>query len=464
MPVPAVEPPADEDLLNFLYMCPVGVLRTTADGAVRMINPQAAQLLLPLLRTPVLENLFDALENCAPEMRDMAARFTGASGAICDQHRIFVSNSGPGPRVVACSLLKINDDCLMAVLQDVTRQVEQERLIRQSEAMFAALMAGVRDFALFSLNENGEIDSWNKSSERLCGFRPADVVGHDLAVLSLANQARADNVGEQVAEAGREGWSLRDRWCARRDGSRFWCQMMVAADRERDSDAEGANALVGDPAAAVDGRSPIAGFAVVLRDVTERHVTGEQLHRLLTTDFLTGALNRGRFFELAEIAIARHQQTGLPISALMLDLDHFKTVNDCFGHAAGDVVLRRVVEICQAQLRGRDVLARIGGEEFAVLLPDTTLPDALRIAERICRSVPRELVLPVGGCLEGTPRPSSPLGISIGCAALNASVVGVDALLKAADSALYAAKRAGRRASERRRSGERGGEPGMTRR
>ncbi len=444
MPDPAVALEVDEDLLNFIYMCPVGLLRTTAGGAVQMINPEAAQLLLPLMRKPVLENLFDALEGFAPELRNMAARFSGASGSICEQHRIFVSSSGPGPRVLACSLLKINADCLMAVLQDVTSQVEQERQIRQSEAMFAALMAGVRDFALFSLDDKGKIDSWNRSSERLSGFTQADVVGHDLAVLSVPNQARADNVNEQVAEAVREGWSLRDRWCARRDGSRFWCQMMVAADRELDGDVKAAPAVVGEPAAVVDSHSPIAGFAVVLRDVTERHVTGEQLHRLLTTDFLTGAVNRGRFFELAEIEISRQQQTGLPIAALMLDLDHFKLVNDCFGHAAGDAVLQRVVDVCQAQLRGRDVLARLGGEEFAVLLPDTALPDAMRIAERICRSIPKDVVLPVGGCIEGTPRQPGPMGISIGCAALSASVVGIDALLKAADTALYAAKRAGR--------------------
>jgi diguanylate cyclase (GGDEF)-like protein len=183
---------------------------------------------------------------------------------------------------------------------------------------------------------------------------------------------------------------------------------------------------------------------VVLRDATEQHVSGEQLHRLLTTDYLTGAANRGYFFKLAEIELARHKQQGLPVSALMLDMDHFKAVNDCFGHAGGDVVLQRFVEVCRAQLRGRDVLARVGGEEFAVLLPDTTLPNALLIAEQICRSVPTDIVLPGGNCLGGMPWQSGPIGVSIGCAALDASVMGIDALLKAADAALYAAKRAGR--------------------
>jgi diguanylate cyclase (GGDEF)-like protein/PAS domain S-box-containing protein len=443
MPDPSETSAQDEELLRFLYMCPVGVLRTTADGNVQMMNPEAAQLLLPLTRKPLLQNLFDALESCAPELRGMADRFAAESGSICELHRIVVSSSGPGPQVVACSLLKINADCLMAVLQDVTKQVEQERQIRQSEAMFAALLAGVRDFALFSLDEKGNIDSWNKSCERQTGFTPADVIGHDLGVLSLPGKARADNVAEQVAEAVREGWSLRDRRFVRRDGS-FWGQIMVAADREMDSFTESGSAGAIESGTAVNIHSPIAGFAVVLRDVSERHVTGEQLHRLLTTDYLTGALNRGRFFELAEIEISRRTKPGPPISALMLDVDHFKAVNDCFGHAAGDALLKRLVEVCRAQLRGRDVLARMGGEEFAVLLPDTELADALLVAERICRSVPRDIVLPVGSCLSGTAWSSGPIGVSIGCAALNASIEGIDDLLKAADTALYAAKRAGR--------------------
>ncbi len=434
----------DEALLSFLYMCPVGLLRMAANGDVRMINPKAAQLLLPLTRKPVLENLFDALERYAPDLRDMVARFSGASGSICDQYRMFVATSGPGPLVVALSLVKIDADCLMAVLQDVTQQVEQERQIRKSEAMFAALVAGVHDFALVSLDKDGRIDSWNLSCARQTGYEASEVLGRDLGVLSQPGHALADNVAEQIAEAVREGWSLRDRWCARRDGSRYWCQIMVAADRELDNGAGGSQTGMLQPGRAVNTHSPIAGFAAVLRDVTERHVTGQELHRLLTTDFLTGAANRGRFFELAEIELARHREHGLPIAALMLDLDHFKAVNDCFGHAAGDVLLQRLVQVCRTQLRGRDVLARMGGEEFAVLLPDTTLADAILVAERICRAVPAEVAVPSGSCLGGTPWQSGRIGISIGCAALTDTVLGIDALLNAADAAMYVAKRSGR--------------------
>jgi diguanylate cyclase (GGDEF)-like protein/PAS domain S-box-containing protein len=416
-----------EALLTFLYMCPVGVLRAASNGDVQMLNPVAAQLLLPVARTPVLKNLFDALEDCAPELRALAAQFSKESGSICQQHRIYVSSGGPGPRVIAFSLLKIDSDCLMAVLEDVTQQVEQERKLRQDETMFAALLTGVNDFALFSLDRSGRIDSWNRSGERQTGFTLADVEGQELRFFSVPDAEVADNVADQIHEAVRKGWSLRDRWCRRRDGSRYWCQMMVAADREIDSVFE----IV--PGSSATRHSPIAGFAVVLRDVTEQRVTGQQLLRLLTTDNLTGASNRGNFFDVAQKEILNCTQGSRPLSALMLDLDHFKQVNDSFGHPAGDALLQRFVTVCRTQLRAHDVIARIGGDEFAILLPDTDLTEAVQIAARIRVAVREQVILPSGG--------SRPVIVSIGCATLTPKVAGVDALLKAADEALYYDKR-----------------------
>lgn len=225
-------------LLGFLYMCPVGVLRASMNGDVQMINPHAAQMLLPITRVPMLHNLFDALSSCAPELRDMIARFPAPRGSICQQHRIFVSRSGPGPRVIACTLLKLDPDRLMAVLQDVSQQVEQERLLAQNEAMFAALVAGVNDFTLFSLDCEGRIDSWNPYSEQQTGFPSTEVLGRHLRLLFASGIETADIAVEQVHDAEREGWSLRERWCVRSDGSRYWCQIMVAAIRETNEPIE----------------------------------------------------------------------------------------------------------------------------------------------------------------------------------------------------------------------------------
>jgi diguanylate cyclase (GGDEF)-like protein len=219
---------------------------------------------------------------------------------------------------------------------------------------------------------------------------------------------------------------------------------MVAADREFEGVIDYAEAANLADRGIATGHSKIAGFAVVLRNVAERHISGEELSRLLTTDQLTGAANRGSFFELAKVEINRRKRDGRPLSALMLDIDHFKHVNDCYGHAGGDTVLRRFAAVCRAQLRGRDVLARMGGEEFAVLLPDTGMPEAVRIAERIRSAIAKDVLLPSDGCLGGAAQPSLTVGVSIGCAMFTDAMSGIDALLGAADAALYEAKRDGR--------------------
>jgi diguanylate cyclase (GGDEF)-like protein/PAS domain S-box-containing protein len=427
-----------ESLLGFLYICPVGVLRVTASGEVEMINPYAAQMLLPLARTPVLRNLFDVLDAYAPELRGLVDHFTAPSGSVCQNHRITVSRSGPGARVISCTLLKINPDCLMGVLQDITQMVEQERQLRQNEAMFAALVVGVKDFALFSLDRSGLIDSWNISGQQQTGYAAEEVVGRDLQVLAEPQSESSESVAIQIEDAIHEGWSLRERWCLRRDGSRYWSQVMVASNQVTDVTEDG------EPRRAPPDPGEITGFAVVLRDITERHVSGEELRRLLTTDHLTGAANRARFFDLAEIEITRHQANRRPLSAIMLDVDYFKQVNDRYGHAAGDAVLQRLVTLCRAEMRSRDVLARMGGEEFAILLPNASLGQAIGIAERIRASVAAAFTEGLPAFDDSGPVPITDITVSLGCAELNPSLTGVDALLHAADTALYDAKRGGR--------------------
>ncbi len=402
----------NETLLAFLYLCPTGVVQFAADGTVRMINPHAVQLLLPISPMRTIANFFVALERCAPELRNIAGTFSADRGQVVQGHRIVVGGTGPGPRFLSCSLLKISADCLTAVLQDVSREVQQEQRLKQNEALFSAIVTGANDFALFSLNERGRIDSWNLSAVRQTGYPAEDVLGRDLDNLIDADLPKAKLMTEQVVAAAQEGWSLREARFLHRDGRRYWCQILVAA-------VEGSH-------------GGIHGFSVVMRDVTERRMTNEELRRLVTTDHLTGAANRAYFFEQASIAFDRSKRNERPFSILMLDVDHFKSVNDGFGHAAGDAVLQALVQRCRTCLDEADILARLGGEEFAVLLPNADRTEAALIAERMRHSV---------ATLDGLP---VKVTISLGCAQMNKQIDGIDALLRQADQALYKAKRAGR--------------------
>jgi diguanylate cyclase (GGDEF)-like protein/PAS domain S-box-containing protein len=156
---------------------------------------------------------------------------------------------------------------------------------------------------------------------------------------------------------------------------------------------------------------------------------------LANTDALTGALSRRNFLNLAELELARSTRYGMPLMLLMLDLDHFKLINDQFGHAGGDAVLQEFVRTVLGVLRESDLIGRLGGEEFAVLLPNTTTEGGCALAQRIIDSVHARPVEVEGQCIAYT--------VSIGAAKLSHEAT-FACLLGAADAALYRAKNGGR--------------------
>ena len=154
------------------------------------------------------------------------------------------------------------------------------------------------------------------------------------------------------------------------------------------------------------------------------------------TDPLTGALNRRAFMTRGGRLVLRHQKKREPLCLLFIDIDHFKTLNDRYGHSGGDDVLIAFVGIVHDNIRPTDFLFRIGGEEFFCLLPFTQAADALAVAERIRRAV-EALTVQVAGI-------PVKITVSIGIAATEALGYEVDTLVRNADFAVYAAKRAGR--------------------
>jgi diguanylate cyclase (GGDEF)-like protein len=171
-------------------------------------------------------------------------------------------------------------------------------------------------------------------------------------------------------------------------------------------------------------------------DITEQRRLEERLRVLASTDMLTGVHNRRSFFEQAETMLAAARQETASLSMLMIDIDHFKAINDSFGHRIGDEALRAVASLCRDALSGTDLLARFGGEEFIVLLPRTTPDEARKIAGHILAAVSDRAVPTTAGRLT--------LTISIGLATADPALRGIDQLIEQADAALYAAKRAGR--------------------
>lgn len=187
------------------------------------------------------------------------------------------------------------------------------------------------------------------------------------------------------------------------------------------------------------GSATAFGKAILLTDVSEVAALLARLNELACTDELTEILNRRRFFEIARREVELSRRSGRPFSVCIADLDLFKNVNDTYGHAAGDEVLREVVRRFQAELRSTDVLCRYGGEEFAFFLPDSGPELAAGAVERI-----RQRLVAGPVTWEGV---AIPVSASFGIAAGDPSPGDDDALdrsLRRADLALYEAKEAGR--------------------
>ena len=168
-----------------------------------------------------------------------------------------------------------------------------------------------------------------------------------------------------------------------------------------------------------------------------------KIEQISVTDELTGLFNRRGFFQLGEREFERAVRFARPLAALMLDIDHFKKVNDTYGHPVGDQVLRVLADCIRRGIRGIDVVGRYGGEEFTLLLPETDLPVAIQIAERLRQSV-ADLSIPIyKGNDDSTPVHIG-INVSIGVAFLQPEVPNLSVLIDRADQALYRVKDSGR--------------------
>jgi len=260
------------------------------------------------------------------------------------------------------------------------------------------------------------------SSWRVLGWRPEELVGkgpsayvipEDMPrLLEIARQNRSQGGADTLATVRAQ----------KKDGTPIWIEINP---RE-----------MHDP-----GKEEAEEAVIVMRDVTERKLLEEKLSLLAMTDGLTGLANRRAFDEALEREWKLTLRHGTQISLLLLDIDHFKPFNDQYGHQVGDDCLRAVAQAAAGAVRATDIVARYGGEELAVILPQVDVEGARNTAEKV-RGVIEGLRIPHGG------NPGGWVTVSIGAATALARVGGTmrmpEGLLQAADHALYRAKFGGR--------------------
>jgi len=301
--------------------------------------------------------------------------------------------------------------------------VQAEEIMRESETRYRAVFDTAND-AIISGDSAGNIVDWNPGAERVFGYLKAEACGQPLTLLLPARHQAAHLSGmERVKTGGAKHVIGRtvELEGRRQDGSEFPLEISL-------SEWQAGDRLF---------------FSAVIRDITERKrlaerasVLKEELQQQASTDELTGIFNRRHFQQLALGELKRANRLKRSLAVVLIDIDHFKHVNDTFGHAAGDQALLAFAKICQKNIREIDVFARFGGDEFALLLPEANYEQAYVVVERIRKAVTAQSIDLDGKLVSIT--------ISSGVANLSDAEETFDKLLSHADQALYRAKEAGR--------------------
>ncbi len=298
------------------------------------------------------------------------------------------------------------------------KRLEEE--LRLSEERLQGIIALAQE-AILTTDDALRVVLFNPAAERLFGYPAEEIVGRPLSVLIPGRLRTGHDV--HVAAFADSGSPARPMADDRevvgltREGREFPAEVSIAKLHHR--------------------RGPL--YTAVVRDISERKRVEAELRRMATTDPLTGLWNRRRFLELAEGELARLRRYGRPVAVLMLDVDHFKAINDGHGHAAGDEALCHLAALCREELRDIDHLGRLGGEEFAVALPEAGLEAAVEVAERL-----RLRIAGTGLALSGPRGGTIRMTVSVGVAAARAEDASIERALGRADRALYQAKAAGR--------------------
>jgi diguanylate cyclase (GGDEF)-like protein/PAS domain S-box-containing protein len=301
------------------------------------------------------------------------------------------------------------------IATDITGYKEAERRLWASEALFRQAFDHAT-VGMTVLDPKGVVLRANPRFCRMLGHTRETTEGRNIIEFAHPDDKSIGNDFRRRALAGGPTSAEFEKRFITRAGDTLYCRI--------------ASSLVCD-----DEEQPVF-FVSHVTDITERRRIEAELVRLANTDPLTGVANRRPFLARLREELARVRRYGSPAGCLMLDFDHFKLINDRWGHSSGDAVLRHFSRVCRKRIRQTDLLGRLGGEEFAILMPATSLEGARELAEQLCRWIAAHPVR------LGDEKIS--FSISIGVTDLRASDTSPDQVLRRCDAALYRAKEAGR--------------------
>ncbi len=412
------------------------IFMLSVDGKVASWNA-GAQRINGYVEAEVLDRhiaLFYPPDDVADGKPEMDLRMAASEGRFEDEGwRLRKDGSRYWSNVVITALYDANG--ALIGYSKLSRDLSERRRMEQQLAQVNRLQQAILDFAPFAIistDAEGQVRSANPAAERMLGqsredllsktrfaslFEPADVAAR-AAELSLEAGRRVAPGFEVFAHNARQGLTDEREWnLMRGDGSSLPAHVSVTALR--------------------DGNGALNGFLGIAYDITERKRRDDYTRHIAHHDAVTGLPNRVLLQDRLQVAMKRSRRDGSHLGVLMIDLDHFKRINDSLGHHIGDVILAKISERLGGCVRSGDTVARMGGDEFVVMLPDVTDPEAIkRVAALIVERVSAPIM---AGNHELLVTPS--VGVSV----FPADGQDVHTLLRHADMAMYQAKASGRR-------------------
>jgi diguanylate cyclase (GGDEF)-like protein/PAS domain S-box-containing protein len=304
------------------------------------------------------------------------------------------------------------------VHQDITERKQVEEQLSETRDAFQTVIHS-SPLAILALDAEDRVTMWNPAAETMFGWTEKHILGQPNPAIP-ENKTKEYDALRQATLSGM-AFSNLDTVRMRRDGTQFPVSMSVAPLRGKQGD--------------------VIGRMHIIADISERKKYQEELRQQATTDELTKVSNRRHFMELANGEIKRSARFKRPPAIGLIDIDHFKQINDTYGHAAGDLALVGFARIFQKYIREVDIFARFGGDEFILLLPETTQEQAYEVVERVRMAlITQPIVLNDHPVI---------LTISSGIANLASEHETIDTLIQKADQALYIAKEKGRNTTVR---------------
>ncbi|MCP3671275.1 MAG: diguanylate cyclase [Gammaproteobacteria bacterium] len=315
-------------------------------------------------------------------------------------------------------MVKSDKDEVTAIVRDISEHKLAEALLLESEEKFRSTFQTAVVGMVVVIEDKEIISEWNTGAEQIFGYSASEVVGKSLTMIMPERFRKAHLKGftraveqKRLAHTG----VTHELVGLRKNGDEFPLTLTLGSWKK-------------------NGKFHVS--AIIL-DISERKHAEARLQHLATHDPLTGLFNRNVLEQRTIDEIRRAKRYRRSLSVFMLDLDHFKLVNDNHGHQTGDTVLASLARTLERSMRETDLVARYGGEEFVILLPETTLLDAKELAERLCRHIAKH---PIAIADDTFLNITASIGVST---FPEHAESGLD-LINAADTAMYAAKDAGR--------------------